>query len=119
MLGWLRRLRHRVHHRRTGKRRLDQEVPLGDPPNGLPGQDLLAPGASPSSEVAAAERDARLAQALARLPEQYRQVVTWRNYERLSFAEIGRRTGRTAEAARKLWGRALVRLQQLLEPADE
>ena len=33
----------------------------------------------------------------------YREVVELRNRERLTFADVGQRIGRSAEAARKLW----------------
>ena len=57
--------------------------------------------------------------ALERLPENYRRVVVWYQYERLTFDEIGRRLDRTAEAARKLWSRALVRLTEEIGPAHD
>jgi DNA-directed RNA polymerase specialized sigma24 family protein len=46
-------------------------------------------------------------------------VVVLRNWDRLPFEEIAVRMERTAEAARKLWSRAIVRLQQELEGVDE
>jgi DNA-directed RNA polymerase specialized sigma24 family protein len=55
---------------------------------------------------------------LAQLPEPQQQIVRLRSYEDLSFEEAGRCMGRSAEAARKLWGRAIEQLQQLLEPPD-
>ena len=66
----------------------------------------------------AMEQDAALKKALLELSEEYRQVIEWRNYQGLSFEEIGQRTDRSAEAARKLWGRALKNLQDLLGADD-
>jgi RNA polymerase sigma-70 factor (ECF subfamily) len=80
---------------------------------------VAAPDPSPSSLVAAQEQDAVLRQALERLPEEYHRVVMWRNYDRLPFDEIGRRLDRSAEAARKLWVRAVEQLQQGLSTTDE
>ena len=57
--------------------------------------------------------------ALGRIPEHYRQVVVWHQYDRLTFEEIGRRLGRSAESARKLWSRALIRLAEELGPAHD
>ena len=57
--------------------------------------------------------------ALEQLPEHYQQVIRWRSWERLSFEEIARRTGRSAEAARKLWTRAVDELALLLEPPHD
>ena len=37
-----------------------------------------------------------------------------RNWEQMAFAEIGKQMNRSPEAARKLWSRAVVRLQQEL-----
>jgi RNA polymerase sigma factor (sigma-70 family) len=86
---------------------------------GWPHAEPPARNGSPSSVLAAREQDHALGQALEQLPEHYRQVIHWRNYERLEFEDIGRRLGRSAEAARKLWGRAIEQLQRLLEALDE
>ena len=58
---------------------------------------------------------AALERALGRLPEDYREVLLLRYQGDLSFEEIGRRLGRSANAARKLWLRALHKLEQELE----
>jgi RNA polymerase sigma-70 factor (ECF subfamily) len=102
----------------TDKRQLAREIIL---PAGVTMEALHvpAPGPSPSSVVTDAEQDAALQGALERLPEPYRQVVLWRNYDRLPFEEIGRRLDRSAEAARKLWVRAIEQLQQSLGVCDE
>jgi RNA polymerase sigma-70 factor, ECF subfamily len=124
LLAWLRAiLRNNVADLRrrycgTEKRRLNREVALPDGSGGG-AAELPALVPSPSSVVAAREQDDALHEALGRLPEEYRRVVAWRNYDRLPFDEIGRRTGRSAEAARKLWVRALERLEQLLEACDD
>ena len=57
--------------------------------------------------------------ALGRIPEDYRRVVVWHQYDRLTFEEIGERLGRSAEAIRKLWSRALIRLTEELGPAHD
>ena len=46
-------------------------------------------------------------------------MVVWYQYDRLTFEEIGLRLDRSAEAARKLWSRALVRLTQELGSAHD
>jgi RNA polymerase sigma-70 factor (ECF subfamily) len=51
-----------------------------------------------------------------RLPDDYRQVLLWRYQERLSFEEMARRLGRSANAARKLWARAVERQEQEMGP---
>jgi RNA polymerase sigma-70 factor (ECF subfamily) len=50
--------------------------------------------------------------AIERLPADYRRVMELRYTEGLSFEEVGRRLGRSADAARMLWARAVDRLRQ-------
>jgi RNA polymerase sigma-70 factor (ECF subfamily) len=70
---------------------------------------------SPSGEAAQHEQDLSLERAVGMLPTHYREVLRLRNQEGLAFEEIGQRLGVTAEAARKLWSRAVRQLQGLLE----
>jgi RNA polymerase sigma-70 factor (ECF subfamily) len=58
---------------------------------------------------------AQLNEVLPSLSEAYRQVIRLRNWDRLSFDEIGRRMDRSSEAARKLWVRAVARLSRALK----
>jgi len=87
-------------------------------PGGDPASDWMsgvpADTPSPSSHAAAHEKTWALEAALARLPEEYRQVILLRHDEGRPFEEIGRVMNRTANAARKLWARALERLRQEL-----
>jgi RNA polymerase sigma-70 factor (ECF subfamily) len=46
------------------------------------------------------------------LPEEYCQVIRWRYQEARSFEEIAQLLNRSPNAARKLWARALRRLQE-------
>jgi len=66
--------------------------------------------ASPSAEVASIERSAALRAAIDDLPSDQAAVVRWVHQEGLTLTEAGARMGRSADAARKLYGRALVRL---------
>lgn len=73
-------------------------------------------GESPSTEAAKSEDEARLAEAIALLPDVERQAVIWRYWERLDYAEIGRRLGgRSADAARMIHVRARHRMFLTLE----
>ncbi len=65
-----------------------------------------------SSAIAADEESQRIVRLLEQLPEDYRQVVWLRNWEQMSFDEIGRKLGRSADAVRKLWYRALAEFGQ-------
>ncbi len=63
------------------------------------------------------ERDDELRRALTFLAAHYQEVLRLRHEEECTFEEIGQRQGRSAQAARKLWRRALEHLRELLEPA--
>jgi RNA polymerase sigma-70 factor (ECF subfamily) len=122
LLAWLRHLlRHnlgkfRRAYRRTQKRGVGREVSLDAGRAGGPrGEEVPADGSSPSEQAVQHEQDEALERALEGLPEDYRQVIRLRYKEDRSFEEIAGLIGRSAEAARKLWARAVKRLQQELE----
>ena len=122
LLAWL---RHLLHHRaakfarryRTAKKRqLSREVRLDSGnSSAMPRVELRADIPTPSSQAMAHEEDQALHEALARLPEDYRRVIALRHQEGRSFEEIGESMQRSPEAARKLWARAVERLQHELE----
>lgn len=70
---------------------------------------------SPSEIASQREQSVLLADALARLPDDYREVIVLRHLERIEFAEIAARMDRTNGAVRMLWARALERLRKELE----
>ncbi len=75
--------------------------------------DMLAgKGASPSEPLHARERAVDVANQLARLRPQYREVIIMRNLQGLSFEEIAERLERNAGAVRMLWLRAIARLKE-------
>jgi RNA polymerase sigma-70 factor (ECF subfamily) len=125
LLAWLRRillnnLAHLTrHYRDTQKRQLAREVPLAEAPFAELQHLLASAEGSPSTQALAREQAEALDRALERLPEHYRQVLLLRHQEQLSFEAIGQRLVRSAEAARKLWARAVEQLQQDLEPPHE
>jgi RNA polymerase sigma-70 factor, ECF subfamily len=123
LLAWLRQLLlHRVgklrrRYRDTQKRRLAREVALGgDDSSEGPAGALAANTLSPSGQAMEHEEDQALREALGRLPEDYRRVITLRYQEQLPFEEIGELLQRSPEAARKLWARAVERLHEELDP---
>jgi RNA polymerase sigma-70 factor (ECF subfamily) len=59
-----------------------------------------------------------LADALARLPPDYREAIIFRQLEGLSFADIATRLGRSVDSVQKLWVRALDRLRREMETAQ-
>jgi RNA polymerase sigma-70 factor (ECF subfamily) len=69
---------------------------------------------SPSQRVARREQAVLLANALARLPPDYREVIILRHVEGLKFAEVALRMGRTIDRVKKLWTPALAQLRSAL-----
>jgi len=71
-------------------------------------------GSSPSGAAQRRERSLILSDELAKLPEDYRQVIELRNIEGLSFEQVATRMGRKSGAVRMLWLRAIKRLRLTL-----
>jgi RNA polymerase sigma-70 factor (ECF subfamily) len=127
LLAWLRGIlahviAHEVRrHAGTAARDADREVSLdadlAESSRRL-GAVLCAAQTSPSEAAARRERSVLLAEALARLPADYREVIVLRNLEDLPFAEVAERMGRAAGAARMLWVRALARLREELRAVE-
>jgi RNA polymerase sigma-70 factor (ECF subfamily) len=86
---------------------LDQSSRVLDP-------GLLAASLSPSQQAVRREQGVILANALGRLPEDYREVLVLRHLEALSFPEVAERMNRTLDSVKKLWARALDRLRRSL-----
>jgi RNA polymerase sigma-70 factor, ECF subfamily len=117
--AWLRQLL--LHHvlkfarryRTTQKRGVNRETVFQDgaaAPERNGG--LAGPCPSPSYNAMAREQTEAVERALSRLPEDYRQVIVWRYQEHRSFDEISRALGRSSNAVRKLWARAVERLEE-------
>ena len=75
---------------------------------------LVGKQSSPSQGAARREQAVLLANALARLPADYREVIVLRHLEGLKFAEVARRMGRTVDRVKKLWTPALAELRSAL-----
>lgn len=123
LLAWLRGiLVHNVGDAVRRQRALDRALDRrGEaPPAPLPTDESRA-RRSPAAivrptEASAIRRDdaVLVARVLAGLPDDAQLVVRMRYWEGLSFVEIGRRMGRTDNAVRKTWFRAVARLQDEL-----
>ncbi len=59
-----------------------------------------------------------LADQLARLPPQYRDVIVLRNLQGLSFEEVADRMDRKPGAVRMLWLRAIEKFKLIYQPLD-
>lgn len=75
----------------------------------------LVATSSPSQNAVRRERALLLAQALERLPADYREVLVLRHIEEFTMPEVAQRMDRTLESVKKLWARALPRLREMLE----
>ncbi|MBM4000361.1 MAG: sigma-70 family RNA polymerase sigma factor [Planctomycetes bacterium] len=95
----------------TEKRNVAHEVPLDS--------HVVDPLCeSPSAEVLSGEEWDRLRSAIGTLSEIHQQIVLLRHRENLSFAAIGKLLDRSEDAARKLWCRAIERLQSELDVVE-
>jgi RNA polymerase sigma-70 factor (ECF subfamily) len=123
LLGWLRsilasllaNLVRRYFGTRGRDARLERELEVElDESSRLLDPGLIDPGSSPSQLAARREQVVLLADALQRLPEDYRQVILLRHVEELPFADVAQRMGRTVDSVQKLWVRALAHLRRAL-----
>lgn len=123
LVAWLRQILVRTlanqakHHRaRARDQRRQESLDVLLDRSSLAIQAQLADSiASPSSLAVRREQAVLLADALARLPADYREVFILRNLEHVAVDEIAVRMGRSPNAVRKLWGRAMIALKQAME----
>src|SRR5262249_47397465 len=71
---------------------------------------LQEPGPSPSDAALDRENCLAVQDALARLQPLDRQVIELRTFEGRTFEAVAGQVGRTTEAARKIWCRAIEKL---------
>src|SRR5262245_46904704 len=105
------------HYRGTQRRDIRLERELGvqlEHSFAVLDQGLFARDGSPSQQAVRREQAVLLADALSRLPDDYRKAIILRHLEGLSFAEVALRMGRSVESVKKLWARALARLRDAL-----
>jgi RNA polymerase sigma-70 factor (ECF subfamily) len=123
MVAWLRQILVRnladlARRYRASSRRLAQEHSLEELLVSA-SQNLSAlvasNGQSPSQSALRRELSVVMADALAELPADYREVLVLRTLEGREWAEVARALGRSTDAARLLWARALKKLQPLIE----
>jgi RNA polymerase sigma-70 factor (ECF subfamily) len=122
-LGWLRQVLASVlanlvrHYHGTQRRdvRLERQlvVELGQSSQALD-RNLVAAQSSPSQQAIRREQSVFLAEALGRLPVEWRELLILRHLEGLSFPEVARRLGRSVDSVKKQWPRALANLRRLL-----
>lgn len=119
LVGWLRQILINVlhgaiaKHVKAGKRDIRREVSIDQVVSGVDRSAAnlasILPGRqdSPSSPIHCEERAASLAEHLAKLRPDYRDVIILRNLKGLPFDEIAEEMGRSSGAVRMLWLRAI------------
>lgn len=120
LMSWLRRmLANRIvdyARKYGGARRRAQERSIEDvlEESSLAYQ-VAAAGLTPSQNAAKRELAKSLADALERLSADHREVILLRTRQGRSWNEVAQRMGRSTDAVRQLWVRALKALTPLLE----
>lgn len=79
---------------------------------------MMASWRLPEGSAIRHEDAAAVTAALVRMPEDQRRVIELRYWQALSFSDIGLEMNRSADAVRKLWYRALGRLQRELARSE-
>ncbi len=125
--GWLRQIvvnEAKLARRtfRADKRDVCREVALDaterDTPEirALESMDNLA---TPCTHALMDERADLVRKIIGRLPQDYQTAVRLRNWESLSFEEIGERMNISTSGAAKIWYRALIEVQRLYQLQNE
>lgn len=129
-LAWLRRVlinnvyraaEQHVHAEKRDVRReisLDQLALVMERSAARFGTVLPDPGPSPSGHAQHRETELALADQLAALPDDYRDVIVLRHIKGLPFDDVGRVMGRSSGAARMLWLRAIKQLRSSLNAGE-
>jgi RNA polymerase sigma-70 factor (ECF subfamily) len=106
-------LRARREHRR-GRRSVQREEAWPSQSSLLLARSLLSGRPSPSQALQAKELAERVSRAVADLAEADREILLMRDADELPYEEIACLLDIEPSAARKRYGRALIRLQKLL-----
>lgn len=111
--GWLLRIAQRIAFRRLSQRRATLDLAeIGE-------ARLADAGADPTRIVVLAEGRAEVRDAVAALPEPYREVVALRFFGDLSLAEVAESTGRPLGTVKTHLRRGLQRLRPGLAPGGD
>ncbi|GAB4151624.1 MAG: sigma-70 family RNA polymerase sigma factor [Planctomycetota bacterium] len=106
----LRKINKRARFLAARKRDVGRLVLADDLQGGFAGVDREGNEPSPSAVAAANERAFLLEEAMARLPDDYREVITLSRVAGLPAAEIAEQMGRSEGSVRMLLHRALAKL---------
>lgn len=117
---WLRKTAYerlgklREQHVGAARRSVLHEVPLPDHSSVRLADQLVGRGSSPSQKVSRKEIAAKVRQALSRLREPDREILTMRYVEQLSNQEVAYLLELDPATVSKRHGRAVLRLQKIL-----
>ncbi len=126
-IGWLRTILTRTllreidRHVNTEKRDVRREVSIDSVNRNLSHSSVQLAGllasnqATPSAIVSQDEQSVRVANLISQLPPDYQTVVALRNFSGMRFDDIAQQMGRSSQAVRLLWLRALKQLRRLHE----
>jgi RNA polymerase sigma-70 factor (ECF subfamily) len=115
LLGWMmriaeREIQDRADFHKRDKRDARREDDVDDH------SDIAVRTKSALSKMILDERAERVENAIAALSESYRQVILLRTFEELTFPEIATRIGKSEDASRMLFARAMTALTLALSP---
>ena len=110
LMAWLARIaeheiRDRADYHQRQRRDAAREVPVDDA-----APALAAAGRSPLSQVILDEQARRLERTLESLTPAQREIVLLRKFEELTFPDIARRLGKSEDACRMAFARAMTAL---------
>ena len=117
LIHWLARIaetaiqRQAEHHGAEKRRAVEQSL------DGSQDHPLVTDSRGPASRAADEEERERLEDAVAALPEAYREVIVLRDFAGMSWRQVADEMERPSEdAARVLYGRAIAALDKHLHP---
>lgn len=101
-------------HVRADRRSVYREIPLPEQSSVALVEQLTTKGPAPSQQIARAEQIRQVRAALGQLVNEDREILLMRHFEQLSYNEIGYILHLESAAARKRYGRALIRLGSIM-----
>jgi RNA polymerase sigma-70 factor (ECF subfamily) len=107
-------VKNRRRHLQAARRNVEQEVPYPERSSLLLARQMLAEGSTPSRQLSRKETAQKVAVAVATLPEADREILLMRHVEEREYGEIAHLLEIDAAAARKRYGRALLRVRKAL-----
>jgi RNA polymerase sigma-70 factor (ECF subfamily) len=120
-INWLSKIAERqalaaAAHHSAQKRDAGREVSLDShDPNHASGIDPVDGGPPPSELAERAEENVLVETCMADLPEDYRELIIWRDYTGASWDVVAEETGRpSADAARMMHAKAMLALGRLV-----